>query len=980
MAELRRRERLTELLRIPFDQPFLRTLAAELLERESDGLPRATVLLPSTRAVRTLRHELLDASGREALLLPEIVTPGLLIRDLAARLGFDRQPFPAALRSEWLARRLVVLPWLENAQESAPGLAVEFVSLFDEMRRHDLDPADPATSGTADLLMDDVDHVRDAWALYRPLIPWDDVDAEMSVTQAVETGSSWPGRPLASLWIAGFVDLPPLRARLLRAAANRSTQTILALSDTADAGAASDFLSTFSDEDSPLHPASPPRTVVTELALDIAANSTSTPQEQRSGTLSLISCSDPEHESRRIAALVVEHLDREPDLSIGIATSDQSLARRVVAQLRDTGLDLDDSGGVPLSTTPSGRLVWLLVRCAVTGPAHEPLLELLTHPLATFGRDIGRHKGRTRSFEQDLLRGRTAPGSLAGYRVRAEERDAALSRAIPGADPEMTELVDDLDLALEPLFSVAEGSHGLTDILSALESAWNRAAPEHPLPAVDDAGADAEPRALAQLLDAMAKAAASAPEMTLVEAASMLTRLLGAETVRPHRAENLPVQVTGLLEARLETFDLLVLGGMTEDRVPGRVGRPLYLGRAWRESAGLPDWRRTVGQQAELFARLLHAGRDVVLTWPGDVDGQPTLPSPFLQRLMLAGRGLTEFAGPPLLYRRTPDPEAPTTAPATRIGDEAPSVEAPTRPIRSISPSALTTYRNCPYRWLMEKGFGLGEEDDIKEALESRDQGTIVHDCMASFLDPVGPGIAALVAGRLDEAKALLVRIADERFTHHAGELPQRRIWEASFLAGADALLEFEHRRLALWRPAAVEASFDIPLGEVADWLGHDCGLEDDERAIPLHGRIDRIDAARDGSPHCAVIDYKTGTPPTNKDVAEGKDLQLAAYALAVILGGLPGLPDQPVIAGGAYYALRNDDPGFKQLLPLDQLQRDAETIVVTARAMIRAEGTFPLVPDSRAIREPVPCRFCHLRGVCRLDERDLSHREVVIL
>ena len=967
---------MTDLLRIPFERPFLATLAAELLQREGDGLPRTLVLLPSSRAARSLNHALLEASGCEALVLPVVTTPGGWVRELAERLGIDREPFPAALRAEWLARTLADLEWLAHTKESAPGLAAEFVALFDDMRRHGLDPADPAAAGGADdLLMSDVDHVRDAWRCYRPLIPWDDVDAEISVTSAVESAPHWPGRPFDSLWIAGFVDMSPLRARLLRAAAGYATRTVVALSDAATDGFAAAFLGTFRDETSPLHPGTPGRAVVADLGLATDPIAPLCDPSRRKASLQLLPCPDSEQESRRIAAVVVERLQRTPTASIAVATNDQRLARRIAAQLRDAGLDLDDSGGVPLSSTPPGRLLWLLMRCVITGPAHEPLLELLTHPLTTFGHDRGRLSRRVLSFEKNLLRGETAPGNLAGYRARAQERDAELMTAVPGAKPEMTELVDDLERSLEPLLDVVRGEHAVDVLLDALKTSWRRAAPETPLPAIDDSSADAAPLAVARLLEALATVSTSAPSMTLHDVAALLGRLLGAETVRPHRPLNLPVQITGLLEARLETYDLLVLGGLTEDGFPGRVGRPLHLGRAWRESAGLPDWRRTMGQQAELFARLLHAADDVVATWPGEVDGQPVLPSPFLQRLLLAGLRDEPLARPAPLYRRAPDQDhAPLPLPQ-KLDDEAPAVLATTRPVHAVSPSALAVYRACPYRWLLDRGFGLAEEDDVKEALAKRDQGTIVHDCLARLLAPGGPAVTALAAGRLDEAHRLLTDIAADRFAFHAGNLPQRRLWEASFLAGADALLQFEHRRLQDWRPVAVEAPFDVPLGALADWLGRDLELTDHERSIPLHGRIDRIDAVRDGSSRCAVLDYKSGASPSARDVAEGRDLQLSAYALAVILGSLPDLPDAPVVAGGAFYALGGDEPGFKTLLALDQLERDAELIVTTARAMIRAEGAFPLVPDEIGLKDPAPCRFCHLRGVCRIDERDLAHR-----
>ena len=56
--------------------------------------------------------------------------------------------------------------------------------------------------------------------------------------------------------------------------------------------------------------------------------------------------------------------------------------------------------------------------------------------------------------------------------------------------------------------------------------------------------------------------------------------------------------------------------------------------------------------------------------------------------------------------------------------------------------------------------------------------------------------------------------------------------------------------------------------------------LKTEAGEVRLHGYIDRLDAARDGS--LRVIDYKSGsTPISAKQLQEGRRLQLPIYALA---------------------------------------------------------------------------------------------------
>ena len=61
---------------------------------------------------------------------------------------------------------------------------------------------------------------------------------------------------------------------------------------------------------------------------------------------------------------------------------------------------------------------------------------------------------------------------------------------------------------------------------------------------------------------------------------------------------------------------------------------------------------------------------------------------------------------------------------------------------------------------------------------------------------------------------------------------------------------------------------------------------------IRIHGRADRIDTLPDGS--LAVVDYKTGSPPSGKMVQEGYALQLGLIGLIAREGGFEGVRGEP--------------------------------------------------------------------------------------
>ena len=71
-----------------------------------------------------------------------------------------------------------------------------------------------------------------------------------------------------------------------------------------------------------------------------------------------------------------------------------------------------------------------------------------------------------------------------------------------------------------------------------------------------------------------------------------------------------------------------------------------------------------------------------------------------------------------------------------------------------------------------------------------------------------------------------------------------------------------------------------------------------------VHGRADRIDRLPDGG--LAIIDYKTGTPPSPTKVKAGYALQLGVLGLIAEAGGFPDAPGDP--AAYEYWSLGKSD------------------------------------------------------------------------
>lgn len=240
-----------------------------------------------------------------------------------------------------------------------------------------------------------------------------------------------------------------------------------------------------------------------------------------------------------------------------------------------------------------------------------------------------------------------------------------------------------------------------------------------------------------------------------------------------------------------------------------------------------------------------------------------------------------------------------------------------------LSASQLETYDDCPLRYAYQYVARAREESGIHAAL-----GTLVHDVLATFLDPEAPDPAP----RTLEG---LMAVADGVWSDDIGTYrPQIEEARRDFVA-----------MLTTWwneegvhdpRPVAVERPFDVEVGPHR-----------------LTGRIDRVDQAGDGA-GVRVVDYKTGKrEPRPGDMAD--DLQLAVYHLAATRD-----PDLAALGPPTELQLRflRTMHRFDQAVTEDHVERTEARVLAVAERML-AEDFTPSVEAS--------CRNCSYHRLCPL-------------
>ena len=554
------------------------------------------------------------------------------------------------------------------------------------------------------------------------------------------------------------------------------------------------------------------------------------------GGLTLLEAPDARREAAAIALALREAVET-PGRRAALITPDRGLARRVSAALARWGIEPDDSGGRPLPLTPPGVFLRLVADAAFAPFEAVALLALLKHPLCAAGPGRGAHLRAVRRYEIAVLRRRPDLASLAAC-AQAAAADAAFA-PLAGAFARLMAL----QAAPHELAAMAAAHLDCAQALAG-DALWDKAAGVA-------ARAAAQGFSVAAAVYGPCEARAYPP---------LFAAALGGEAREEAFRPDPRVAIWGPLEARMQTADLVILGGLNEGVWPGPPAPDPWLSRPMRARVGLPAPERAMGLGAHDVLSAA-CGRAVILSRALRSGGAPTTRSRWLERLVTLTRGVDAGALAAMTARGARllalvDPLERPAASAPPEPRPAPQPPVALRP-DALSVTQVETLIRDPYAIYAQKVLRLKRLDPVGRAPDARDRGMILHDVMARFAG----GDAGDLAAALADAAALL----DD------APLPPalRRLWRARLDRLAPTLLREEARRRALGAPRV----------EVKGALA--------ASGFTLTARADRIDLRAGG--RAALYDYKTGAIPSDPQIqAFAKQLPLeAAIAQA---GGYEGL------------------------------------------------------------------------------------------
>ncbi|MAK61178.1 MAG: double-strand break repair protein AddB [Ponticaulis sp.] len=922
------------LFTLPAGSDFLGELARSLIEITNaqatpEALANALIFVPNRRSARALAARLFQELNQPAFLPPDIRPLGdagdndpALLGELAS---IDvRPPMPAGARLGALSH--MVMQWHESRGESltlasAMSVARDLARLLDQA----------ALSGEVawDTLADQVENAELArhWQVSVEFLEiitrlWPDVLRENGYADTHDQDrlaaeamcARWAHTPPATpVIIAGSTGTTPATRMLMQAAIelpkgavlfpgldhdmdhaiwqaihtapshpqHAFSQTLTALNTAPEAvrlwpdyAADDDLTSRRKIIQEALAPADTTADWVTRLKTRAAPETPETLTRNGLQGLSLIEAETEAEEADAIALLLRETLET-PDKTAALITPDAGIARRVSALLKRWDVHVSPSAGTPLPLTSAGQFLLATLDWAFDpGDASSLATILKTERIVLQCQE--EETDFVSLLERGVLRGLRRWKSLDDMGIfadqQASEADEHPTRfPISGQNyTDAIHLIEELHDRFSPLLERFEtlisapfSLRAFSELLAELADALTKH-PDDDGPSMLWSGSDGA--ATARFLEDLAFMGDWMPEIGKDDLKPFVTQLASDIRVPNETPPHPCLFIWGPLEARLQCCDRMILAGLNESTWPEAPGADGFLLRHIRAAIGLPDTEARIGLSAHDFAQLT-CSRDVVLTRSLRVNDKPAVASRWLWRLRILASGalgsldkaddlLIGRTGNVLDWVRTQ--HTPTENRSVDPPEPKPPKEARTK---QISVTEVETLIRDPYAYYARKVLALEPLEKIDAPISPLAIGTALHNALE--------GVNTLETPSLTPDH-LVARFSSEMTQVGADPLflAER---QASWHEVSDTFLSWMADRDGVVKSRAFEQSYRL-----------DLSIKD--KTVKLIGRADMVETLHTGM--LVVTDFKTGAPPSAKQVSSGLSPQLP------LLGGLAALSE----------------------------------------------------------------------------------------
>jgi ATP-dependent helicase/nuclease subunit B len=670
--------------------------------------------------------------------------------------------------------------------------------------------------------------------------------------------------------------------------------------------------------------------------------------------MDMITCGTDQEEASVIALKMRESLE-VAGRKVTLVTADRSLARRVSARLRNWQIEVHDEAGTPLSETPVGTYLLATAAMAAEEWAPVPFLAALKHPLAAMGEDKNAFRSKLSDLENLVFHGPRPGAGAAGVkgvlsatfnRAARRPKGKETPEQILTQQKELEAFIAGIEKSGQKFFEKMTSAQPVPfrEILDAHIGFAEALAADDKVSGADRLWRGNDGNKASRFLAGLREVAEFVPPVSGRGYADVLQGLMRDVTVSTKATTHPTLRIMTPEQARLLKSDIVILGGLNDEVWPRRVNENPWLSPDMIKALGLPAPESEIGGAAHNFVQMLSNPNILLIRALRSGEG-PAVSSPFLTRLMmvLRGAGLEKA-----IEKKTHllDIHKAMHAPAQVTPIEPPRVTpAVDKRPKQLPVTAIEMLMRDPYAVYVKYVLKLRQKSPLDANPSVSERGIFTHAALDEFVKKYPDKLPA-------NAEEELLKIGEETFKNRMNNPTVRAFWWPRFERIAKWFVKFERdrREMSMVLGTEVRGKLEIDTGD---------GI------FTLTTIADRVD--RGANDQLAVIDYKTGTIPSQKAVSLGFSPQLTLEALIAFTGGFDGI-DAADVGHLQYWKLS----GGRTAADVIDVKGDVKQLVTEARegieALIKAfnKKSMPYLVSPRPAWAP---RYNNAQHLSRVDE-----------
>lgn len=375
----------------------------------------------------------------------------------------------------------------------------------------------------------------------------------------------------------------------------------------------------------------------------------------------------------------------------------------------------------------------------------------------------------------------------------------------------------------------------------------------------------------------------------------LIRQTISSKSIAFHGEPAVGIQLMGILETRNLDFDNVIMLSVNEGTLPKNTSHTSFILHFLRKANGMTTAERQLGLYAYYFYRLLQRAKHVTLVYNESTDGlHRGEMSRFMmqlkyekERILSPESTLKEFA--------ITNPTDPTTTLAESgekssglsVAKTSKVVQDALNAIKSLSPTALNNYLNCPFLFYLQHVCGYRQEEVISEDVADNVFGSIFHNAMEwfykdkikseldrqFFLQFINDNDGNLTISKQGQHR--IRRCVDKGFAVEMFHIDEHLVANDQFTLDLNGTQLLNHEVIARYIEKQIKNDYQLApliIKGTEEKYYQDVHFEvgGQQRSIKIGGVIDREDIVTiNGRRHYRIVDYKTSVNKQKADSIE---------------------------------------------------------------------------------------------------------------